>query len=173
MTNPAREQERQDEFVALLGQHQRILFKVANAYCRLPEDRRDLEQEITVQLWRAFPSFDARARFSTWMYRIALNVAISFRRRDRVRARHVLPARGELLEIADPSPPPSPDDETDKLWRLIHAFPGLDRALLLLWLDGHDHAAIGEILGLSATNVGTRIHRLKQRLRERFDRDSA
>src|SRR5262245_48707513 len=71
----------QDRFQALLERHQRIVFKVANTYCRHSEDRRDLVQEIIVQLWRAFPRYDERRPFSTWMYRIALNVAISFARR--------------------------------------------------------------------------------------------
>src|SRR5262245_62151607 len=118
MTKPDPLLARQEEFVALIARHQGILFKVASAYCRAAEDRRDLAQEITVQLWRSFPSFDARARFSTWMYRVALNVAISFRRRDEIRHRHVLPAGGELLEVVDPSPPVA-DDRSDKLWRLI------------------------------------------------------
>jgi RNA polymerase sigma-70 factor (ECF subfamily) len=167
MTTP----DRQDAFAELLQRHQRILFQVAHAYCRTPEDRNDVAQEIAVQLWRSFDRYDGRARFSTWMYRIALNVAISFQRRERVRQRHVLPATGGLLEVAAEAADGAGADEIDKLYRLIHSVPELDRALLLLVLDGHDHGSIGEILGLSTTNVGTKVHRLKQDLRARFDRD--
>jgi RNA polymerase sigma-70 factor (ECF subfamily) len=67
-------------FAALLDQHRGIVFKVANSYCRNPEDRQDLAQDIAAQLWRAFPRYDATRSFSTWMYRIALNVAISYKR---------------------------------------------------------------------------------------------
>src|ERR1700722_5523785 len=93
-----REQER---FLNLVEGHKKILYKVCHSYCRNPGDRDDLAQEIIVQLWRSFRAFDERARFSTWMYRIALNVAISFYRRESVRTRHVLPGSEHLLEAVD------------------------------------------------------------------------
>ncbi|MEO8500205.1 MAG: sigma-70 family RNA polymerase sigma factor, partial [Vicinamibacteria bacterium] len=67
-----------DRFLSLLDEHKGIVYKVARVYCRRPEDRPDLEQEIVIQLFRSFGSFDGRSRFSTWMYRVAMNVAISF-----------------------------------------------------------------------------------------------
>ncbi|MBA3915340.1 MAG: RNA polymerase sigma factor, partial [Acidobacteriales bacterium] len=88
----------QDEFQALIEDHKGILYKVCRSYCRNAADRDDLAQEILVQLWHAFPSFDGRARFSTWMYRIALNVAISFLRRESTRTRHVLSSEEHVLE---------------------------------------------------------------------------
>lgn len=86
MTGPSQ----QEQFQSLLDEHKKILYKVANLYSKNTEDREDLVQEIVVQLWRSFRSFDGRARFSTWMYRIALNVAISVNRRETTRRRHVL-----------------------------------------------------------------------------------
>src|SRR5580700_10033503 len=91
----------QDRFQALVEDHKKILYKVCNSYCKNPGDRDDLAQEIIAQLWRSFRAFDERARFSTWMYRIALNVAISFYRRESVRTRHVLPGSEHLLEAID------------------------------------------------------------------------
>ena len=79
-------------FEALLDEHKCILYKICHLYCRNPDDREDLAQEIAVQLWRSFDTFDPRLRFSTWMYRVALNVAISFYRRESVRTRHVVSA---------------------------------------------------------------------------------
>jgi RNA polymerase sigma-70 factor (ECF subfamily) len=81
----------QAKFEALLERHQKIVYKVANTYCRHAEDRRDLVREISTQLWRAFPRYDEGRSFSTWMYRIALNVAISFARRARHRDMQPLP----------------------------------------------------------------------------------
>src|SRR4051812_261095 len=72
--------ELNQQFRELLERHRKIVFKVANTYCRDPQDRADLAQEIAIQLWRAFPAYDGVRTFSTWMYRVALNVAISFRR---------------------------------------------------------------------------------------------
>src|SRR5271154_242674 len=91
----------QERFQTLVEEHKKILYKVCNSYCRNPGDRDDLAQEIIVQLWRSFGAFDGRVRFSTWMYRIALNVAISFYRRESVRSRRVISGDEHLLEVAD------------------------------------------------------------------------
>src|ERR1700730_13008670 len=82
--------ELQENFQFLVDEHKKILYKVCNSYCRNHDDREDLALEIIVQLWRSFGYFDARCLFSTWMYRIALNVAISFDRRENTRTRYVL-----------------------------------------------------------------------------------
>src|SRR5258708_35393151 len=81
--------ESQERFQSLIEEHRKILYKVCNSYCRNRDDREDLAQEIVIQLWQAFAGFDGRCRFSTWMYRIALNVAISFYRRESTPTRHV------------------------------------------------------------------------------------
>ena len=91
----------QERFQGLVEEHKKILYKVCNSYCRNPSDRDDLAQEITVQLWRSFGAFDQRLRFSTWMYRIALNVAISFYRRENTRSRHIISDGVRLLEAVD------------------------------------------------------------------------
>ena len=83
--------ELQERFQKLLEEHRKILYKVCRCYCWNRDHRDNLAREIVVHLWRSFPSYDGRRRFSTWMYRVALNVAISFYRRERVRTRHVLP----------------------------------------------------------------------------------
>jgi RNA polymerase sigma factor (sigma-70 family) len=169
MTEPGR-MELEDRFVALVEEHKKILYKVANSYCRPAEDRSDLVQEILVQLWRSFPRFDDRHRFSTWMYRIAMNTAISFYRSDRHRRRRTLPLEDSAFEIAAPTMPPE-DENIRELYRFIHAeLDALNKALVILYLDGHSHDTIAEILGISATNVGTRVGRIKQRLKQHFDR---
>lgn len=165
MTIPA-DEPLQERFVALLDAHRRLLFRVAAVWCRSPEDRRDLIQETAAQLWRAFPRYDERLRFSTWMYRIALNVAISFRRRETVRARHASLDEVAILEIPADASAASPGNEDLKLLeRFLGGLAELDRALMLLYLDGNRHDAIAEVLGITETNVGTRIGRLKERLR--------
>jgi len=154
----------QDRFVALLDANRGILYKVAASYARSPADRQDLAQKIVVQLWRAFGRYDDRFQFSTWMYRVALNVSISFYRSESRRARHTVPAEDSILEIAAPAAGPEGDD-LRLLRELIERLDELDRALVILYLDGHRHDAIAEVLGMSETNVGTRIGRIKQRLR--------
>lgn len=157
---------RQDEFRDLLERHRRIVFKVANTYGHLPDDRADLAQEIAAQLWRAFPGYDPQHAFSTWMYRIALNVAISHVRSETHRQRHAVPLDDELHDIADEH---GNDHEADQRVRALHRFIGqlepLNRALLLLYLEDHSTREIADILGISETNVATKISRLKQRIR--------
>jgi RNA polymerase sigma-70 factor (ECF subfamily) len=155
----------QDRFVTLLEEHKRILYKVASSYCRNPADRQDLVQEMVVALWKSFGRYDDRYRFSTWMYRIALNVAISFYRSEVRRTRHTVPAGDSVLEIAAASESAAPDGEFRVLQSLMQQLGELDRALLILYLDGNRHDTIAEILGISETNVGTKIGRIKQKLR--------
>jgi RNA polymerase sigma-70 factor (ECF subfamily) len=143
--------------------HKKILYKVCRSYCKNPGDRDDLAQEIVFQLWRAFAGFDARVQFSTWMYRIALNVAISFYRRESVRARHVLPGSEHLLETIDETD--SQSDELQILYRWIDDLDPLNKALVLLYLDGNSYQETAKVLGISETNVATKIARLKAALR--------
>lgn len=160
------EAHRQDEFRDLLERHRKIVFKVANTYGRQPDDRADLAQEIAAQLWRAFPGYDPQRAFSTWMYRIALNVAISHVRSESHRQRHAVPLDDELHDLADEN---GADHEAEQRVRALHRFIAqlepLNRALLLLYLEDHSYREIAEILGISETNVATKISRLRQRIR--------
>lgn len=151
-----------DRFLTLLDQQKKILHKVAVSYCRNPADRQDLVQEMVVQLWRSFDRYDPEQRFSTWMYRVALNVAISFLRSETRRTRHTVPAEDWILEIAADQPE---SDDLRLLWQFIERLDEVDKALVLLYLDGNSHQTIAEVLGISATNVGTKIGRIKQKLR--------
>jgi RNA polymerase sigma-70 factor, ECF subfamily len=153
-----------ERFQALVDEHKKILYKVCNSYCRNHDDREDLAQDIIVQLWRSFGSFDARARFSTWMYRIALNVAISFYRRENTRARYVLSDQERLLNAVDETANRSA--EMESLYQFIEDLEPLNKALVLLYLDGNSYRDIADVLGVSETNVATKISRLKQTMRE-------
>ena len=155
------------QFQTLLERHRGIVLKVANTYCRHAEDRRDLAQEISAQAWKAFPSWDETRAFATWLYRIALNVAISFSRSRRVPDRHAA-SFDEAIDEADPGGDASreADDGARALYRCIAQLDALNRALLVLYLDERSQREIAEILGLSETNVATKIGRLKQRIRD-------
>lgn len=162
-------------FLARVTEHAGMLRQVAGAYAWDPDDRRDLLQEIHLQLWRAFPRYDPERRFSTWMYRIALNVAISWRRRVTTRARRTeplesagppgTPARDPADHRAEPRAPDPAEARARALHDVIARLDPLNRALMILYLDDLSHAEMADVLGLSASNVGTKIHRLKQRIR--------
>ena len=157
-----------DAFAALLQRHSGIVFKVANSYARLPEDRADLAQEIAAQLWRAWPKYEPARSATTWMYRIALNVAIDHVRSQAIRQRHdAVPLDERLHDVADTN---ATDHGMEQHVRLLQAFiarqPPLERALLLLHLEQRPQREIAEIIGISESNVSTRIARLKKRLRD-------
>jgi RNA polymerase sigma-70 factor (ECF subfamily) len=160
-----------DRFLSLVAEHKGILYKVANGYCRNRDDRGDLIQEIVIQLWRSFPQYDeSRSRFSTWMYRLAVNVAISTHRSASRRVRETAPFDdfGLDLTAADKVMDEATDD-VRLLRRLIGELDELSRALVMLYLDGYAHAEIAEIVGISATNASTRISRIKEKLQRDFD----
>lgn len=168
MTLPRTAHDPRARFAALLEQHRGIVLKVARGYCHQHEDRLDLVQEISVQAWAAFEDFDpARARFSTWLYRVALNVAISQWRRQQHRHHHT--PLDDDLPLVDDGLPPEQRHALRQLEGAIHALPPLDRALMLLHLDDHDHRQMAEVLGISITNVSTRLHRVRQQLRTRLN----
>jgi len=163
----------QDEFRELLERHRGIVLKVANTYARTAEDRADLAQEISVQLWRAFPRYDAQRPFSTWMYRVALNVGISALRSRGARNREV--ALEPEHEAAALDSGDSPDDAVRirALERAIARLDAMNRALLMLHLEERSYAEIAEVLGISETNVGTKLARLRQRMREELAKEAS
>lgn len=156
-----REEERHGLFEARLAAHSGIVFRVVRTYCRHPEDQKDLAQEIRLQLWWAFANYDERRSFSTWMYRIALNVAISWTRYQRARVQPSVP----LKEVADRAAEPTATEGLEDLFAVLDRLDPFNRALMLLYLDDLSHAEIGEILGITAINVATKLSRLRQRLR--------
>lgn len=166
------DRERQRRFEAMLREHRRIVFKVAGVYARGVEDREDLAQEIAAQLWRSFAAFDERrARFSTWMYRVALNVAISHARSmKRGGAGRIERLEDMHLETATDGGTPQHDAiERDERIAALHAFIGgldvFNRALVLLYLEERSYGEIADVLGISETNVATKLNRIKQKLR--------
>jgi len=153
------------EFAAAIAAHRRLIARIAASYARTAEDRRDLAQDILLQLWRAWPRFEpARAKLTTWMYRIALNVAISSLRRPPAPHAPLDPA----LAIA--AEPEEPDDaRLAELYAAIATLAPLDRALVVLHLEGDSHARIAEVLGLGESNVATKLSRLRAVLRARIN----
>jgi RNA polymerase sigma-70 factor (ECF subfamily) len=162
MTTP----ELQERFQTLVEEHKKILYKVCNSYCRDRDARDDLAQEIIIQLWRSFGKFDGRCRFSTWMYRIALNVAISFYRRENTRTRYVISDEEHLLVVIDDTE--SQPEDIRLLYQFIEELEPLNKALVLLYLDGNTYQEIASVLGISETNVATKISRLKDKIKQEF-----
>lgn len=162
MTTPAL----QETFQNRVEQHKKILYKVCNVYCRDRDSREDLAQEIIFQLWRSYWKFDGRCQFSTWMYRIALNVAISFYRSEGARTRLVISDEQHLLDAVDNEERQA--EEVRVLYEFIAELDPISKALILLYLDGNTYQEIAGIVGITETNVATKISRLKNKMKQEF-----
>lgn len=157
--------DQHEAFLAQLDLHKALLYKVANAYCPRREDRGDLIQDMVLELWRAWPRYDGRAAVSTWMHRIAVNVAISAFRSEGRRIRDGVPIEEFGMDLA--AADRVLDDEGDDLralHQLIARLDAVSRALILLYMEGYGQDEIADMLGISASNVATRVNRIKQRL---------
>ena len=154
-------------FQELIEQHRGILFKVAKAYCPNEEELEDLVQEMMIQIWQALPRYNAQYKSSTWIYRIALNVAISSYRKKTTRQR-----QQQALDVQPLLGAETDFNEQEQQFRLLEQFISelkeLDRALMVLYLEDRSHAEIAEILGISVSNVATKIGRIKDKLKQRF-----
>lgn len=156
------EKKRQNEFLDVLERHKKLIYKVSYLYCDNPVDRKDLFQEILINLWDAWPRYEGRAKISSWMYRIALNTAVSwFRKSEKTTANLQFTNLVPELKAGTDS-----DALLEELYNAINVLGKMDKAIMLLVLDGCAQATIAEIMGMSKTNVATKIARIKQKLRE-------
>ena len=157
------------EFLQLILDNKGILFKISNSYCRNRDDREDLMQEIIYQLWKSAGSFDTNRKFSTWMYRIALNVAISYYRQQwRSGLRITFGGGLHLMPLAESPAEPDTEEKIELLQQFISEQNELDKALMILYLEERPYREIAEILGITETNVATKLSRIKGRLRQHF-----
>lgn len=153
-------------FQEIIEHHQGILFKVARAYCFHEEDRKDLIQEMLIQIWKSLPRYRREYAITTWLYRISLNVAISFYRKSLRRKKHEGLVERELLTAQ--SATEDKEAESVYLERIVMELNEFDRALLILYLDEKSYAEICEISGISVSNVGTRLGRIREKLKNKF-----
>ena len=160
-------------FTELIRENKGIIFKICNAYASNKEDRDDLAQEIIYNLWKSYSGagsgFRPDYKFSTWMYRVALNVAISFYRKER-RTRRRVDYSENLLVVDDDVWPPGSEAEKDLalLLQFIGALKEIDKSIILLYLGDKSYKEIAEITGITESNVATRINRIKDKLKTNF-----
>ena len=159
----------QEQFLSVLEAHKKLIYKVSHTYCQDREEFQDLVQEIISQLWMAYPKYDARYKFSTWMYRIALNTAISFFRKETRHKETFGELDNQLLRIADDTNEAPYDESLILLRQLISRMDRVNKALILLYLEDKSYQEIADILGISVTNVGSKLNRIRQQLRKQFE----
>ena len=161
--------EQKTLFSQWLNQHRALLFKVVNSYAFTDEDREDLFQEICLQVWRSVPAYRGEASVTTWLYRVALNTALVWTKRERKHreGRHSFDSTEHALARGGSSD----DDRLQWLYDQISRLDEIDRSLALLLLDGYNYREMAEMLGISESNVGVKIHRIKKHLITRAGKD--
>ena len=157
---------RQRDFINLIRKHEGIIYKITRVYVDQEEDQQDLYQEIVYQLWKSFDSFRSDAKWSTWMYRVALNTAISFLKRDKSKLKKV---SSEHLDNFKMEPfDPVMEERIEWLYKSIQKLSVVEKGIILLYLEGKSHEEISNITGFTTSNVGTRISRIKEKLKRQI-----
>lgn len=154
---------KQDVFLSLVNANRSILYKICRMYGATEPDRQDLFQEIVIQLWRSYPSFRGEARFSTWLYRIALNTAISDLRKQR---RHGVSIDPEGLSVQLPDAQGDQEEQLQRLYAAIGRLTQVEKALTMLYLEDKSYQEMEEILGISQNNLRVKMNRIKEKLRK-------
>lgn len=156
----------QEEFIITIQRNSGIIYKAAALYSSNAEDKEDLVQEIIYQLWKSYDSFQHHSSISTWMYRVAMNVSISYLKQSKKRLL-TIPINQEVLKIQS-----SISNEEDEKWKEIHqqinALNLLEKGIIMLYLENKNYREIAEIIGISESNVGTRMARIKAKLKNKI-----
>ena len=157
------------DFLVVIERNKGILYKVAKSYCQNTEDRKDLIQEIILQLWKSFDNYDEKYKYSTWIYRISLNVAISFYRKENRRQQISNSITTDIFDFTDTEIADEKESNLGLLNQIISKLNDLDKALMLLYLEEKKYEEIAEIIGITETNVATKISRIKGKIKKEFD----
>ncbi len=146
-----------------INNHLGIAHKISRIYFDSEDERKDAVQEMMYQLWKSYPSFDNRSKFSTWMYRVCLNTALTFRKKEN--RRKTEPIREGHYEIADQGTDPK-QEESQLLFEAISRLPGLNKAIIFLYLEDQSYDEIAEVTGLTKSNVSVRLVRIRRELEQ-------
>lgn len=160
--------DRKQAFVQMMEEHKKLIYKVSAMYCPQTEDRQDLMQEMAIQLWNALPSYNEQYKLSTWLYRVILNTAISYYRKSQRRSEIVSSTDESIISLAEEPRNEALEENLVRLQQFIQQLGKFNKALVILYLDGNSYQEIATILGISQTNVATKISRIKQQLKKKF-----
>jgi RNA polymerase sigma factor (sigma-70 family) len=151
-----------EEFIRVIQENAGLIYKTAKVYTNSREDEQDLYQDIVYQLWRSFGSFRNDAKISTWMYRIALNTAIAHLDKEKRKGDHI--PIGEWLLNKPDIRDTVKEERLEVLYTQIKRLNTVEKGIILLYLEGKTYDEMASITGFSATNIGTRLGRIKQKL---------
>lgn len=155
-----------EEFLNMLDKHIRIIIKISGAYAYNHEERKDLMQDIIFELWKSYKRFNESCKVSSWIYRISLNISMNYKRKKS--STFMFTSLGDFKGDEIPSWIEDSEDysQLDVLYNSIGELDEINKAIVLLYLEGNSHEEIADITGISKTNVGTRISRIKEELKK-------
>jgi RNA polymerase sigma factor (sigma-70 family) len=156
----------ESELLDILNHHRGLIFKVCHIYCRDTEDRKDLFQEIVYQVWKSRSTFRQESKITTWIYRIALNTAITHFRREQRHNGRQFPI--DSFDLPDLTAYDGTEELMSMLFAAIESLDRIDKSIVLLYLEDKSYDEISEITGLSKSNVGVRLNRIKIKLSEKL-----
>lgn len=156
----------QADFIKTVKENKGIIYKVTKIYTDTREDQQDLYQEILYQLWKSFPSFSGRSKISTWIYRVTLNTSLSFLSKQKKNTQHT--NIQEVIHFAESTDSFLMDERMAQLYQMIKKLNEGERGIILLYLEGKKYEEIADITGFSATNIGTKLNRIKQKLKNQI-----
>jgi len=154
-------------FCEIAGSHKGIFWKVARTYCAVPGEQEDLIQEILIQVWKSMDKYNDSYALSTWLYRISINTAISYYRKHTRMAQVKVRVENESGYGIVPGDTRQ-QENINLLMQFISELGEVDKAIMLLYLEEKTHAEMADILGFTVSNIGTRIGRIKEKLKTRF-----
>jgi len=157
--------ELEEKFVADLEQHQNIVHKVCRIYTNNQDAHNDLFQEITIQLWKAYPKFRGEAKFSTWMYRVALNTAITLYRKSK-RSIQTQDFDSVLYKVQSNEYDDTEEQQLKFLYKSIHELSDIEKALVFLYLEDKNYKEISETMGITEVNARVKMNRVKNKLKK-------
>lgn len=151
------------EFIELINNHQRIIYKVCNLYAQSHTDKEDLFQEITLNAWKGVRNFKGDSLFTTWLYRVALNTALTFKRKENRLKKVGIAAEAFTFSHEQQ---PETGEQLAAMYKAISDLSDIDKALIALYLDDYSYNEMGNVLGITANNVAVKMNRLKKKLKE-------
>lgn len=154
-----------EQFLVILDKNIGILIKLSRVYTNVAQDRDDLINDITLELWKSFKSFNGNSKISTWIYRVAINTSMNYKRKKRNDSMFVSLTDFKKEEVFPWLAEQENSSELEILYSCIDELNDINKAIILLYLDGNSHEEISEIMGISKTNVGTRIARIKDQIK--------
>lgn len=156
--------ELEHSFVELLERHQNIVHKVCRLYTNNQDAHNDLFQEITIQLWKAYPKFRGEAKFSTWMYRVGLNTAITIYRKSKRRIK-TQEFEAFQFKISTEEFDDTEEQQLKLMYKAVHQLNDIEKALIFLYLEDKNYSEISETMGISEVNARVKMNRIKTKLR--------